>query len=197
MFGPSTSKPIVMPPTFHGQHGKAWRLDLPACRVNRNLDPTKDGTLGMWIVEAPWAHPCWNSYRITVTHLRPLPDQIETKFYLEGATHEMWVDAIDPDFDRNEGLLTANIRVLQPTNFAAQFVMPNDDDAVLRVEAAARRIVHGMLSPDTDYIRHWAHLFGDNMLKKGAGETKIMLSDGKGAGLEIVIPPKPGPQDLN
>jgi hypothetical protein len=65
------------------------------------------------------------------------------------------------------------------------------------MDAAVQDIVVGKLSPDTDYIRHWAHRFGDNMLLDGAGETRIFINPGEATEQQIVIPPQPGPQDIS
>ena len=188
--------PIMREPDCQGSHSRAWQCDLDALRKALNVQPEDDGTLVHWIIEAPWAHMVWHSYAIICVHLRPLPDNRPTKQYLKGATHELWVYALDPDKPRLpmiEGSSQATNGFLVPKNFAAQFIVENDAAALLKVKDAVQKVCDGMLSPDTDYVRHWAHLFGDNMLKPGAGETRIIL-DGQA---EVIIPPKPGPQDLH
>lgn len=183
--------PMTAPVTIDGI-ARAWRMDLDAIRKFRHISADNDGTLDMWLIEAPWANLAWHSYVIILIHLRPLPDNRSTKFYLDGASHEIWVYALNPDADRNEMLRTGQIRFLTPINFASQFIESDDDAARQRVEKAVRMICEGKLSPDTDYIRHWMYLFGDNMIKDKlhAGETRIITDKG-----EIVIPPQPGPQD--
>ena len=117
------------------------------------------------VVEAPWAHPIWHSYAVILVHLRPLPDGRPTKFYLAAATHEIWLYALDPDQPRQPMIEFGQPKWLTPMNFGAQFIAASDEAAKLKVEEAVQDIVAGKLSPDTDFIRHWAYRFGDNMLK--------------------------------
>lgn len=197
MFTPITD-PITAVPAMHLQ-AKAWRVDLAEARTARKVAAESDATLDIWIVEAPWAHPAWHSYGIVLIHLRPMPDNRPTKIYLAGATHEMWVYALDPREDRNVMLRTGGLAWLQPSNFAAQFIEPSDEAAQARIEKAVHRICEGKLSPDTDYIRHWMHLFGDHMIKDKAraGETRVIFEKPDGSADALVIPPRRGPQDLN
>ena len=192
--------PINLTPTLSGSASRAWRCDLDALRKRHNRAPEDDGTVAMWVIEAPWAHPIWHSYHMALIHLRPMPDGRRTRIYLEGATHEIWLHALDPEGKRQpliEGFMWGpeTCQPLTPKNFAAQFTEPGDEAATARCEKAIQRICDGALSPDTDYIRHWMHLFGSNMLKgdpKRAGETRIITPAG-----EVVIPGRPGPQDLH
>ena len=87
-------------PDLIGGSGRAWRMDLGAMRTFQNIEAENDGTIVGWVVEAPWAHPLWHSYVILSSHLRPLPDQRKTIFYLPDATHEIWVYALDPEQPR-------------------------------------------------------------------------------------------------
>lgn len=196
MFGPAEiaeiKDPIARPPHRIGAYGKAWMIDLGATRAKRGTTPDQDGCLSIWIVEAPWAHPVWHSYAITLIHLRPLADNRQTKFYLNGATHEMWVDALDPDGKR-EMIIDGGFfgpdtcQPLRPTNFGAQFVETGDVAAARRIEAAVQQICDGVLSPDTDFIQQWMHLFGDNMIKgekAQAGATTIIFGGRESNGRE-------------
>lgn len=201
MIGPSHSAdPISISPHITGSVGRAWSCDLEALRQRIGKSSEDDGTLAFWVIEAPWAHPIWHSYHMALLHLRPMADGRPTKFYLEGATHEIWLHALDPDGKRQpliEGHMWGKdtCQPLTPINFSSQFIEQSDDSAKARCEKAIQRICDGTLSPDTDYVRHWMHLFGDCMVKgdkKRAGETRIITPSG-----EIIIPAQPGPQDLN
>jgi hypothetical protein len=166
---PTTIKdPVSAPPIVSGPHGRAWLCDVALIQRSRNIKPEYDALLADWIVEAPWAHPAWHSYAVVLVHLRPVPDR-ETKFYLDGATHELWVLALDPNKDRNKILIGRERKYwLQPINFAAQFIEPTDELALTRVRAAVQEICDGVLCPDTDFIRQWATRFGDNMMQRRA-----------------------------
>jgi hypothetical protein len=161
---------ITTPPAIEGKHGRAWRCDLAEGRRRKGFAAEDDATLIAWVIEAPWAHPAWHSYELILLHLRPMPDRRQTIFYLDEATHELWLYALNPDKDRNHLIATgiATDEWLTPGNFAAQIIEVSDDLALARVRQAVALIVAGQLSPDTDYIGQWARLFGDNMMKDRA-----------------------------
>lgn len=157
---------ITTPPTMQGDHGQAWLVDLEQWRKEVNTDPQDDAGVAVWVVEAPWAHPAWHSYRISLIHLRPMPDNRETKMYQEDATHEIWVEALDPDAPRQKGIDGGGFRVLTPMNFASQFKEPGgDSQAAARVAFCIRMITQGRLSPDSDFRTSWVTRFGSNMMK--------------------------------
>jgi hypothetical protein len=167
------AKSISVPPIITGPRGKAWAADLAACRrealVEGRLDDVRnDATVAALIIEAPFAHPVWHSYGLILIHLRPLLLPRETLFYLDNATHELVLSALDPKADR-EAMLTSYAAFgaarLMPDNFAAQGILKSDDDAITLIHSAIQLVVRGALSPDTDHIRDWASLFGDNMMK--------------------------------
>jgi len=136
--------PIAKAPSVAGKASKAWLCDLDAMRKHlREVHGTErpDGTVAVWIVEAPWAHPAWHSYAISLLHLRPIG--LETKFYLAGATHEIWVQALHPDHPREPAIAGSGPWLpLSPNNFSAQFIEPSDAAAELRVLKAVAQDLH-------------------------------------------------------
>lgn len=157
-----------------GHVGRYWRGNLVQLRKQLQLETAgrPDGTVGYWIVEAPWAHPVWHSYLALLVHLRDIG--LPTKFYLDGATHELWLFALDPQMPRDSfvrGRTSPMEATLSPKQFGAQFIEPNDDAAKARVEAALEEVCAGRLSPDSDHHHQleWARRFGDNMMKRGYG----------------------------
>lgn len=157
---------VTIPPTLTGPGGKAWEIDKAATLKAAGIDPKRDATVMSHIVEASWAHPAWHSYWIAICHLRPMPDARETKIYLEGATHEIWVWALNPEASREKMITTGRPEVLSPINFAAQFVEPHDAAAMERGLKAVQAIIAGELSPDTDFRQMWIARFGGNMMKR-------------------------------
>jgi hypothetical protein len=148
-----------------GPRGRAWAIDLEGAYVAAGRARETGFDVACWIVEAPWAHPVWHSYGINLIHLRQVPEQPPLHFYLAGATHEMFVAALDPGRPRQRMLETGTLARLLPLNFGAQFIATNDADAMGRVERAVRLICAGRLSPDTDFIQQWIDLFGtSNMI---------------------------------
>lgn len=160
-----TLDPISAPPSIMNIAGRAWRLDLD--RVYTRNGKPRLGHVASWLIEAPWAHPCWHSYSINLIHLRPLQGIPDPVIYLPGATHELWVHALDPNESRQEMMGTGIFRNLDPMNFGAQIIAETDAAAVQRVEReAVLPICLGELSPDTDFLNAWTALFGDNMVRR-------------------------------
>lgn len=162
---------VSTPPSLTGKTAKAWLVDLEALFRNTNSDFLSNSAVALWVIECSWAHPIWHSYLMTLIHLRPLEKCAkDVKFYLKGATHEMWIHALDPDGNRQaliNGRPSGEVcPMLTPINFTAQFIEPNDYQAIVRCENAIQKICDGLLSPDTDQQRHWIHLFGNNMVAR-------------------------------
>lgn len=157
-------------PALAGPHGRAWQTDREAGRAMFDVPAERDATIAHWVVEAPWAHPAWHSYCLVLVHLRPLRGiDTKTKFYLRDATHELWVYALDPQRPRRPLITTGmpDRHYMQPKNFAAQFIEVSDELATARVARTVQQICDGQLSPDTDAMRDWIALYGDNMVKRG------------------------------
>jgi hypothetical protein len=158
----------TMPPaTKTGPFGRAWTCDVDAFALAKGIAPDAHATLAQWIIEARWAHPIWDSYAIILMHLRPMADGRETLIHREGATHEMLVFALNPEHPRSPTIHgTGPVHFLQPVNFGAQLVEPDDAAAMTRIEDTVDRIINGTLNPDTDALSQWIALFGDHMLKR-------------------------------
>lgn len=159
--------PIEQEPIFKGAAGRAWRCNVGEGLRQMNVSPEEDGTLAHWIIEAPAYHPAWHSYSLCLVHLRPLGTPRETLFYLDGATHELWLYAMDPTKDRRPMLATGIVKGnwLMPANYAGQFIEVSDELALARVNKSIQGICDGALSPDTDYQSRWRALYGDHMFK--------------------------------
>jgi hypothetical protein len=158
--------PVDTPPTITGREGRAWAIDFIKAYESAGKDRTSGAEVAGWIIEAAWAHPFWHSYWLQVVHLRPMPDDRPTKIYLEGATHELWLYALNPEKPRQAMLDGGQVYWLDPINFAAQLIERSDADAMQHAEEAVHAICDGNLSPDTDFRAVWVSLFGDNMMKE-------------------------------
>jgi hypothetical protein len=158
--------PITAPPIIIGAHGRAWLCDLAAFRERQSIPADQFAMLCHYLIEAPWAHPAWHSYCISLVHLRPLSDNDTPIIYLDGATHEFILSALNPERDRNALLLgKVGDHFLSPLNFAAQFIAASDAAAIERIRETVGDIVNGTLSPDTDFRSLWIARFGDAMMK--------------------------------
>jgi hypothetical protein len=155
-------------PDVQGTAGRAWLCDIEALYRAARKDRSEYSLIDQWVVEAPWAHPVWHSYLLVLIHLRPIPGMPPPKMYLQDATHEMWLYALDPDKSRREIIESANMSgsLLQPMNFGAQFIELSDELASERIRRTVQDICDRKLSPDTDYRRDWQKLFGSWMVKE-------------------------------
>lgn len=144
---------ITVKPTINGAHARAWRVD-PHHVAPHSL-------VTSWLVEVPWAHPVWHSYRISLIHLRPVPGLDDAVIYRSGATHEIAVYALDPDMPRQAVFDSHVWDVLTPPNFVDQFIAQSDAAADARIADVVRLICDGWLSPDTDFRGAWIKLFGE------------------------------------
>lgn len=160
----ASEDPISTPPTIEGKHARAWRLDFIAILAHQERRGDEMTIIVTWLVEAVWAHPLWHSYRISLAHLRPVACMAEPTIYLEGATHEMVVEALDPCHPRQIALDRGDFAVMEPANFAAQMIKSSDADAEIAVGVAVKMICDGVLNPDADWRARWAAMFGDNMM---------------------------------
>lgn len=180
-----------LPPTpdMQGSFGRAWRYDIEA--IARKAGNKPHSSILSWVIEAPNANPMWHSYALHLIHLRDEIDLGRPKIYVQGATHEMMLFALNPDKPRD---LKDYPSVLTPINFAAQFIARDDSYAIARINETVCEIVNGQLSPDTDHTQSWIARFGSAMIKGNSatvGETRITLSAPGKPTVEIVHPPVP------
>lgn len=157
---------IAIAPTIDGPRARAWRLDA---EVLRKVAGGNHSIIAGWLVEAPWAHPLWHSYLVSMIHLRAAPGLLPSVIYLDGATHELAVSALDPSVPRTLLLTGGQATLLHPANFAAQMAKDTDDLADAITYSAVSLICMGLLSPDTDFQKDWIKLYGDNMVRRPAG----------------------------
>lgn len=151
-------------PLFTGMGGQVWDMDIEAIR--KAFLKKDDAGVGLWLINCPRAHPLWSHYIFCVFHLRPIEGVPPPTINLQGATHEVVLFAMSPDWvPRLDDPNYINSRLV-PLNFAAQFCAGSDVEARRYCLRALNEIAEGVLSPDTDFMREWVKRFGDNMIKK-------------------------------
>lgn len=131
-----------------GPHGTAVRIDIP------NI--AKAGqTVDYWIVTAPGWHPLWSQYVIAAVRLDDdAPGFPPPTRHFDGATHELFVLALDPE----HGPYGADeirhywehppLPILVPVNMAHQFIA-TDDELRQMCWNAVWAVVNGVLNPET------------------------------------------------
>jgi len=157
---------ISIPPTIAGKHARAWRLDFIAILALLERRRDEMTVIVTWLIEAVWASKTGeaHSYKISLGHLRPVACMPDAVIYLEGATHQIVVEALDPRYPRQFALDKGDFAVIEPANFAAQMVKSSDAAAEIAIGVAVRMICDGVLNPDAEWRANWAAIFGDNMM---------------------------------
>ncbi|MCJ2067786.1 hypothetical protein MKK75_03015 [Methylobacterium sp. J-030] len=116
-----------------------------------------------WLITAPWAHPAWSQYALALYDLTT-PSDPAPNIYLDGATHELLLVALDPSYpatttrDMVEG---RQLHPLSPPNHGYQFKAESDAAAVRRLQQIVDDIEGRCLSPDSDFRAAWDALFRD------------------------------------
>jgi hypothetical protein len=179
---------IITGPNHEWHHdrklgSRAWRISNADIIFNPD-----DARSAAWLVEAPWAHPVWHSYSVTLLRLANI-NPAHRLLYLDNATHEIQVAALDPSVPRQPQVDSGDFAQLSPMNFCAQFIAPTDDNALHRVQRTVIAIVNGKLSPDTDFRDSWISLYGDNMVKESERRTVSKIPE-LGMGFQESIKPE-------
>lgn len=152
---------ITKSPDFHGDSGKAWRLDLPKILK----EPEHEATLMTYIVQGNNYHPFWDHWLVSLATLAEIPGaQPAFKKYPE-AMYEVMVVALDPkkplpDLDH---IYEKPADILTPPDVILQFHGVNVNKAKEIVTSFIKQIVAGELSPDQDYKQLWKMRLADQV----------------------------------
>ena len=141
-------------PDFEGVAGCAWDLIRISGGVVTDLAQTAG--LASWVINCPLAHPAWDSYLLGVVHLRDIPGTPEPARHYPGAQYELMISAIDPEaHPAPDPEHERTFKLLAPPNVVEQFHGITDSQAAFIGRQAARAIVEGRISPDSDFQRAW------------------------------------------
>lgn len=132
-----------------------WREIVPA-------NPPKHAWAAIWGIIAPWAHPLWSDYAMTLFDLTT-PLERPATLHLPDATHEVVLYALNPDHRLKPDVPMTRQRYgyLHPANYGYQFRAGSNDVALARVQAVVDEIAAGRLSPDTDWRSRWDAMWQD------------------------------------
>ena len=110
----------------------------------------------IWGVTAPWAHPTWNEYLLTLVDLTT-PIGKPPILYLKDATHEFALSSITPEthLDHTLPLSKQAVGRITPPNFGYQFIAKDNLAALARIQDLVDRIDARSISPDTDFRHQW------------------------------------------
>ena len=154
-----------MPPAaYTGTHGRAWPCNRAAALRAARVKAGADAVIADWIITTPAAHHLVHTCHLALLHLRPGPAGDDVRISVPGATHELWVMAMDPRAPREDLVHGTALPVhhYYAQVFAAQIVAADDADAIARMAATITLIVNGDLNPVDQ--PQWIELFGDAMV---------------------------------
>lgn len=138
-----TGDPITSP--IVGRYGRA---DLVPFDPNH---PRAAETVTIWLIDAPGWTPAWSKYHLCAVRLRDnVPGMPAPRRHFDGATHEIVLMALNPDFPvtvEQLGDPDYQLQWLEPVNLVHQ-VEATDAEIVDLVGAMARGIVREGMAPE-------------------------------------------------
>lgn len=140
-------------PDFAGEYGRAWEVLVDPDKFER---VEQSASLGTWLIEAPYAHPAWNYHGVALMHLRDIPGAGPAVIIRPGATHELWVHALDPTYENHvDPTDITTLHTLEPPDTVEQLILPSDERAIEVARLAVQKCVTGELVPDSDFRADW------------------------------------------
>jgi hypothetical protein len=146
---------------------KVWEYDHSD--IIGRTPPDKAKWFATWGMDCPGDNLAWSQYIMVAFDLTSITVRPPI-IHLPGATHEVQVWAVNPDFPLpekfDEGSSYGRM-LLHPMNMGYQFIAPSNEAAHSRLRDVAHAVATGILSPDTDYRSAWDIMFSD-------GETLLV-----------------------
>lgn len=128
-----------------GPYGQGYEIPLP-----RKADAAS--TVCWWLIDAPAYHPLWSQYVLCVLRLTdPRPDLGSPHLKFEGATHEVTVFAVSPDWHWTSKKLAARGGIppyLTPVNISEQYEA-TDAEMEEIASLCVKAVTNGSLNPET------------------------------------------------
>jgi|SRR5690348_13289293 hypothetical protein len=118
--------------------------------------PDVTANLGNWFLTCP-RQALWDSYVLSLIHLRAIAGARAPVITVPGATHELMLLALDPEC-RPVAMNVDTWRYLRPFNVVEQFSVKTDEDALDLLADAARAVLNGELwaePPLSNQVEPW------------------------------------------
>ena len=106
-----------------------------------------------YLINAPSYHPDWSQYVMAVTSLASIEGVAEPELKFEGATHELMVATLQPQYPQTVESILQGMRkgapppALTPINVAEQF-KATDEEMLKLTWLLGRAVVRGNLDPE-------------------------------------------------
>ena len=157
-------------PDFHHK-ADAWLI--PINRARKDWSADWEGTLCLYLLNCPWAHPFWSWYHISGIHLRDIPGVKPANKQFPEAEHEIQILSLNPKTQHDPDKLATGeqqLDFLTPMDLCHQVAGLTDDQFKQLVQIVVMTIVDGHAGPDSDYREWW---------KKMIDRTAQHLREGK------------------
>lgn len=136
--------------------------------------PEYSETVCHWLITGTRFHPFWTQWTLVVVRLREVEGRPPIRYQFEGATHELLVIALNPEYGDKDILLPngspakqwsgpsaftefterKGLPYLTPIDVCIQFEA-TDDEMTELAGYACKAVVAGQLSPDQDFREGW------------------------------------------
>lgn len=126
-------------------------------KVHRLAIKEHPTTLASALAYCPGYHAFWSWWLVSLCHLRPTEGFPPAHLFVEGATHEIVTQVINPERcpTPDPAAWEQGYPVLSPADVVVQFTAQDDAGALQIFEALCLDVTEGRLSPDSDYRRLW------------------------------------------
>lgn len=156
---------VPVPPQPCPQCGQTMDAHAATCNFEEQRSKVFTRT---WFVCAPWAHPFWSYYVISLADLTTPIDNFEPEKVSPDMTHEILVYALLPEYDHRYtvGMVKDDYDFSQfeqhpflaPANHAVQFAARDDEHAQRVGQFLYKKIRSRVLNPDSDAVAMWQTL---------------------------------------
>lgn len=174
---------LTLGETFEGPAGKAEQITY---RLDEDDRPDQAATLASYFLTCPKQSPAWDSYLLSVIHLRDIEGVKPAHKRFPEATHEVLLMALDPDSNPGPLNLESFSHYLTPINLTQQVQLNDDEEAKDVLRMAARAVVDGRLwaepplsgqtEPWATVLKHTAEHFRTGHITPADGEARRRAS---------------------
>lgn len=134
---------------------EAWIMPIPNKKVNGDAH----ATIRHWMVRGKF-HAFWNTWIVTMSHLRDTPGLDKANKSSPDMTHEFMTIALDPgmppgftEYDPDN--IPFPIPYLKPIDCVVQFKCESDAQASDILDSCVKLMSHGLGTPDRDGQSYW------------------------------------------
>lgn len=131
---------------YEGPYGKMEFID------HDTTNPLNAAGVCCYLITAPAYHPVWSQYMLGVVDLKDHDGLPDPKLHFDGATHELMVVALNPDYRQDKASMLHHAKegtlpFLLPVNIAHQFTA-SDEEMEAMAWLCGNAITEGRMDPE-------------------------------------------------